>query len=328
MAMASAAPRSSLTRALVKVAVSTALMIFLLRKISLEELSAVVGRLDVGLVVGAMLCFFVSNVLGAYQWHLLLRSSGIDLSFPRTFRFYFVGLFFNNFLPANIGGDAVKVYDVTRVGSSVYQVIAVTLLDRLLGIFSLCLMALVAAFGLMGTRGASPYGYYSIIFVGCMVPALGFYFYKPLGNWLRRVVLRIRPLSIDARATSIIDHLSPFKGRRGLVLRLVGLSLVIQTLRVATHILVGAGLGVALGTAVVAQFFVFVPLLSLAMIPPVTINGLGVREGLGIVLFASAGINRADAFTMEFLTYVISVVTSLVGFVFFLSRRGRGREAV
>jgi uncharacterized protein (TIRG00374 family) len=309
-------------RVIVKIAVSTALMVFLVRRISMTELLALLRELDVGVFAVAVGCFFISNVIGSYQWHELLRASGINLTFVQTFRFYFVGLFFNNFLPANIGGDAVKVYDVTRVGSSVYQVIAVTLLDRVLGIFSLCLLATVSAVFLITTQGASPYGYYMVVFVACMVPALGFYFFKPLGNLLRRIVLRIRPLSIDSRVTSILDHLSPFKGRRFLVFRLVGVSLLIQALRVTTHILVGVSLGVPVGVIIACQFFVFVPLLSLAMIPPITINGLGVREGLGIILLASAGLEQADAFTLEFLTYVVSVAVSLLGLFFFLSRRG------
>ena len=56
------------------------------------------------------------------------------------------------------------------------------------------------------------------------------------------------------------------------------------------------------------------------MIPPITINGLGIREGLGILLLAQAGINRADAFTIEFLTYLVSVSVSLLGLVFFIAR--------
>jgi len=178
---------------------------------------------------------------------------------------------------------------------------------------------------LVGRHGGVHHALYLCVFIACMIPALGFYFYRPLGNWLRRSVLRMHALSINARATAIIDHLSPFRGRRALVTRLVLLSMVIQAMRVVTHILVGAALGIAMAPLIVAQFFVFIPLLSLAMIPPVTINGLGIREGLGILLFAEAGIARTDAFVLEFATYLISVVVSLLGLAFFVARRGRPR---
>jgi uncharacterized protein (TIRG00374 family) len=316
-----AASRGGIWRLALKLVVSAGFMVFLLRRTPPAELARLLRGLDLSLFSTAVGVFFLSNVLGALQWHVLLAASGIMLSFPRTFRFYFVGLFFNNFLPANIGGDTVKVWDVARVGSSVYQVIAVTMLDRLLGIFSLCLLAVAAALYLAPRQPELPYVWYVVIFLACMVPGVGFYFFKPLGRWLRRVVLRIRPLSLDARITAIIDHLSPFKGRKALVIRLVWLSVLIQALRVVTHILVGMALGMRVDAMLVCQFFVFVPLLSLAMIPPVTINGLGIREGLGIVLFAGAGLAEADAFTMEFLTYVISVAVSLLGFLYFVGRR-------
>jgi len=286
----------------------------------LAELEALVRGMDRVLLATATAVFLVSNVAGWLQWHVLLRASGVELRRRDTFRFYFVGLFFNNFLPANIGGDVVKIYDVAKQGTDPYQVIAVTLLDRLLGVFSLCLLAAIAVVFLIPVAPAH-YLLYFGIFVACMIPALGFYFYRPLGNALRRGVVKLRPFAIDRRATSILNHLAPFKGQRRLVAQLVLFSVFIQALRVVTHVLVGMALGIDVDAVVLCQFFVFIPLLSLAMIPPITINGLGIREGLGIVLFAAAGVGRTDAFAMEFLTFIVSVVVSLVGLVFFVGRR-------
>ena len=308
----------------VKIVFTILLMAFLLRRISLTELEALLRGMDRVLLAGAVAVFFVSNVAGWLQWHVLLRAGGVTLPRRATFRFYFVGLFFNNFLPANIGGDVVKVLDVSRLGVDPYNVIAVTLLDRLLGVFSLCLLAVLADLVLIA-RTPAPYVAYLLIFIACMIPALGFYFIRPLGTALRRAVVKLRLFGIDRRASSVLNHLSPFKGERVLVSQLVMFSLVIQAMRVITHVLVGMALGIDVDAIVLCQFFVFIPLLSLAMIPPITINGLGIREGLGIVLFAAAGIGSTDAFAMEFLTFVVSVVVSLLGLLFFLSRRGRFR---
>lgn len=310
---------------LFKILVSAGLLIFLVSKISVEDLLVLVRTLDRTTIALAILVFFVSNVLGALQWHFLLIASGVRLTFLQSFRFYFVGLFFNNFLPANIGGDAMKIYDVSRIGSNVYRVTGVTLIDRFIGIFSLCLLAVIAVLLLTAFWPGGSVVAYLLVFLGCMAPLAGFYFIKPLGRLLRRLVALIRPLSVDKRAAWILDSLSEFRTRRWLILRLVLLSLIIQFLRVMTHVLAALALGVAIDAVVFGLFFVFVPLLSLAMIPPITINGLGVREGLGILLFSQAGIGRTDAFAIEFLTYLISVSISLFGFVFFMARK---RQAV
>ena len=66
---------------------------------------------------------------------------------------------------------------------------------------------------------------------------------------------------------------------------------------------------------------VFVPLLGLIMMLPITINGLGLREGVGILLFARIGFSEEEAFLMEFITYVVMVGISLIGGVLFLKRQ-------
>jgi uncharacterized protein (TIRG00374 family) len=260
-------------------------------------------------------------VLGGYQWHALLRSSGVRVPFHRTIRFYFVGLFFNNFLPASIGGDAIKVYDVSRIGSGVYQVVAVTMLDRIIGIFSLCLLATAVALGLMREPAAGALWPYVLVFIACMTPVVGLYFFKPLSRVVRWVVRALLPPNWGRGGSEILDHLSAFRARKPLIVSLMVLSIVIQAMRVVTHILAARALGLAFDPVAAGLFFVFVPLLSLAMIPPITINGLGIREGLGILLFAQAGIGRTDAFAIEFLTYAVSVAVSLLGLVCFIGRR-------
>jgi len=161
---------------------------------------------------------------------------------------------------------------------------------------------------------------YLLIFLGCMTPVIGLYFFKPISRILRWVVGLLRPLSWGRGGSSILDYLSEFKSRKLLILKLITFSLIIQSLRVCTHVLVAVSLGVHIDGVLAGAFFVFVPLLSLAMIPPITINGLGIREGLGILLLAQVGIGRTDAFAIEFLTYVISVIVSLFGLVFFIFR--------
>jgi len=317
---------SAPVRLLAKVLVSAGLLAFLFSKISVSQLFTLVRELDAGYMTAAVVLFLASNIIGGYQWHALLRSSGVRIPLHRTIRVYFVGLFFNNFLPASIGGDAVKVYDVSRIGSNVFQVVAVTMLDRIIGIFSLCLLAAVSVLALLKYRSMDTMWPYLVVFIACMIPAAGLYIVKPLGRSIRWVVRLLLPPSWGTRGSRILGYLGEFRSKKTLILGLMLLSVVIQTMRVVTHVLVALALGVRIDPVVGGLFFVFVPLLSLAMIPPVTINGLGIREGLGIVLFASAGIGKTDAFAIEFLTYAVSIVISLLGLAFFVGKRREGTE--
>lgn len=309
-----------------KIVVSLGLIIFLLSRISPGRLMTVIEDTRPVHLILALFVFFLSGLLGSFQWHMLLRADGIALPFSRTFRLYFVGLFFNNFLPANVGGDAVKIYDVSRIGNDPHQVFAITLLDRIIGITGLCLLAIAASLVLRG-RGKIPnLDIYLLIFAGCITPVIALTLNKRLSGAVKRLFGMITWWGLGSRFQAVFDHLGSFRRLRFLLLKLTMLALLVQFMRVATHVAVGGALGIPLTLDTGLSFFVFIPLLGLLMVLPISINGLGVREGMGIILFTQIGLLEEQALLVEFITYVIMVLVSLIGGLFFLQRHLTGNQ--
>ncbi|UCF06659.1 MAG: flippase-like domain-containing protein [bacterium] len=308
---------------LLKIVVSLGLIIFLLIKISPGKLVPHLASLNPLFIAVSLVVFFVSSLLGAVQWYILIRTGGIELSFPRALKLYFVGLFFNNFLPANVGGDAVKIYDVVRVGNDPYQVFAITLLDRIIGITGLCLLAIAASVSLIPIGATENLVVFMLIFIGCIAPVLALILNRRLSRGVRKLFGMIKLWGLGERFNAIFEHLGSFRHLRTLLLRLLLLALVVQFLRVATHIFVGRALGIEVTSWNFVHFYVFIPLLGLIMVLPISINGLGVREGTGILLFTRIGFSEERALLMEFLTYVVMVVVSLIGGIIFLGRHLR-----
>jgi uncharacterized membrane protein YbhN (UPF0104 family) len=93
------------------------------------------------------------------------------------------------------------------------------------------------------------------------------------------------------------------------------------------HALVAHALGLQVP---LLYFFLFVPLLAVIVSLPISFNGIGVREGAGIVLFGLVGVGRAQAFSFQFLTYLVMVAVSMLGGLVFLvripQRRARARQ--
>jgi uncharacterized protein (TIRG00374 family) len=305
---------------LIKIVISAGLLVFLLTKISPERLLPVLQGMNWPYLMIAFSVFFLSALLGSYQWYQLLGAGGIDITFGRTFRLYFVGLFFNNFLPANIGGDAVKIYDVSRIGNDPYQVFAITLLDRVIGITGLCLLAVTGSLILIGKGGIEELPIYLIVFIGCIVPVFALALNRRISGQVKKMFTMITWWGLGERFGSIFEHLGEFRRLRALLGRLTLLALGVQFLRVCTHIAVARALGVAITPDRFLYFFVFIPLLGLLMVLPISINGLGVREGTGVLLFARIGLLEEEALLMEFMTYVVMVTVSLLGGVLFLAR--------
>jgi hypothetical protein len=94
-------------------------------------------------------------------------------------------------------------------------------------------------------------------------------------------------------------------------------ALVVQVMRIGVHVLFARALGLRVDTA---YFFLFVPLLAVIVSLPISLNGIGVREGAGMVLFGLVGLDKASAFALQFGTYLIAVGVSLIGGLVFLAR--------
>ncbi len=301
--------------------VSAGLIIFLFSRKSPGDLAPYLKNMDPVLLVFAVAIFFSSSLLGALQWYILLKAADVVLPFGKTFRLYFTGLFFNNFLPANIGGDAVKIFDVVRTGNDPHKVFAVTLLDRVFGITGLCLLALIASLFLYARDSVAYNWLYIVIFLSCLVPVFLLALNRRVSRSVRAILGKIGLWGIGDRIDQVLTHLGNLRNLRSMSFKLIILTLLIQSLRVATHIFVGRALGIDIVGWANIHFFVFVPLLGLVMTLPISINGLGVREGAGVVLFMQIGIGEELAVLMEFITYIVQVAVSLLGGIFFILRK-------
>ncbi len=136
MSGAPEARRSRGSRALLllaKAGLSAALMVWLFRRIPIAELGESLRHASGEWLAAAALLLVFSNLVGSYQWHRLLDMAGIRIPFWKTCAYFHVGLFFNNFLPANIGGDIARVLDAARHGPTRVTAFATVLMDRLIG---------------------------------------------------------------------------------------------------------------------------------------------------------------------------------------------------
>src|SRR5215467_12770971 len=115
--MPSEKPPTSLTRRLVltgiKLAVSIALLIFLFSRpgIDVTKLWASARQASLAWMTIAIGFYAVSILVMVWRWGLLLEAQDVDMPFPKLFGSMSVALFFNNFLPSNIGGDVVRISD-------------------------------------------------------------------------------------------------------------------------------------------------------------------------------------------------------------------------
>jgi len=300
-----------------KVAVSVLLFAWLLGRVDWSAIGPTLGHATPFWIAASAGLLFASHLLASWQWGRLLRAAGIGLPFWKVVAYYHVGLFFNNFLPANVGGDLARTLDASRTGSSRATSLSTVLLDRLIGTVALGGVAVVTTIPAIDHfHLAAAYGGVLGFFVLAVIMLRAVLEPRVLAG-LERVLARIGLGRFSPALDELSARLAAFRGQRRLLLGLLAIALFVQVMRIGVHVLFARALGLHVPAA---YFFLFVPLLAVIVSLPISLNGIGVREGAGILLFGMVGLDRSNSFALQFGTYLVAVGVSMLGGLVFLIR--------
>ena len=300
-----------------KLLVSCGLIFYLTRQIDLEGLGTAFVHLRLWLAAAAVMSFVLSNFLGAVQWYLLLRAQGLEISFRQALVFYHVGVFFNNVLLGNIGGDALRIYDVQRLTGAASAGVAATFMDRFIGLFSTCSLALAAYPLIAHTQGVWLTSVLVPVWLG-LIALASVGLSRRLGGFLEDRILPFLPQRLGDLGRHLRGRIVVYRHRGRLLLGIWTISLTVQFCRILVYFLAGLALGMAPG---LLYFVCFQPVAAVLAALPVSVGGLGVRENTLVTLFRSVGIQQEVSTAMSLLGYLTGIVASLVGGVAFVLRR-------
>ena len=312
--------RFKLPLLVLKVLLSVLLFAYVVAKVSPGHVWATMRNADPGLLLLAAGLFLFSSLVGSWLWGRLLRAQGVAIPYSKAASYYFVGLFFNNFLPSNVGGDITRISDASKHADRMTSVFSATLMERLIGVVSIGFLAVVASFAALSRLHLVAVAWTTL---AVFLIALGLFvsvFYRGALEFLERPFRALGWTRIARGLGRLLDDLHGFRTERGALFVVFLASTVVQISRIVVHYIVGLALGVKIS---VAYYFLFVPVLAALISLPISLNGIGVREGAAVVLFQMAGLSREQSFAIPFLTYVIAVLISLLGGLIFVSRTPR-----
>jgi uncharacterized protein (TIRG00374 family) len=305
-----------------KIIISLGLVGFFLQRIEWGEIELALSSASLSFWILAVLLFLASNLLGAFQWGELLRIQDIRLPVRKVVGLYFVGVFFNNFLVSNIGGDAVRIYDLKRLTGQGLAGFAATFLDRFIGLFTLICFSIVAyalSPGLWGMALWMPILLLAILLLAVLI----FGFSRRMSNIVVRFARRMLPLRLVEFLENVREGFLLYRHAYSMILRVALLASCVQLSRIAVYYSVGHALGQSVPFG---YYVVFIPLIAIVAAIPVSFGGIGVRENMGVLLFGRVGMGDASALAVMFLGYLAGIVASLAGGILFVVRRSSVSE--
>jgi uncharacterized protein (TIRG00374 family) len=300
-----------------KLLVSGGLLYWLLAQSNLTTFANILQRTEVWLFVLAAGFFLLSNALGAFQWFLLLRGQALVVSLRQAVVFYWVGVFFNNVLLGNIGGDAMRIYDMRRLTGETSRAAAATFMDRFIGLFSTCCLALGACVFVSEVRRPGVVTMLVPVFIA-LIFLLAIGLSRQLGYLVQRVLHRLLPSRVAGILQELRQNIVVYRHKAPLLVGVWTVSLGVQFSRILVYWAAGAAVGIEVGL----RYFVgFQPVAAIIAALPISIGGLGVREGVLVELFGGIGVEESLAFSTSILGYAAGILASLFGGVAFVIRR-------
>ena len=313
------APRSGwrLALAWVKAAVSVGLLWVLFTAYDLGDSISRIAAIDQWSLAFAALAIPASVLLVTLRWRIVLASLGEQIAPGPVFAMVMIGLFFNQVLPSNLGGDAMRIWRLCRRGVRAGHAVGSVMLDRVVAMVGLALLVLATlplAAGLIAdTTILAAFGLFILAVVVGLAVLLG----------LDRVILMARPVLparlVGALSALAVDSRTVLLDRRRTA-GIVALSVCNQLLIVLLIAVLARGLGIR---AEPLSFLVLIPPVLLATMLPLSFAGWGVREGAMVALLGAVGVAPGEALALSVAFGLLILLGSLPGGVVWLATDSR-----
>lgn len=293
------AEQSRRLKFIVRAGLSALIVGALAYKISWSSLGRVFGQMDMVLTTIAFVLLNVGQSVSSWRWKTIAEPLGFRETYSRYRALYYIGSFFNLFLPTSVGGDAVRAWMLARTKRERWPAIGSVIADRVAGVTAMLMMACAAT---LAPMGESPW----------WVPVLP---WGILGCLFLTMALLPRLAGYSQKTQALVDALGWSNGRRGTWWSAIGLSFIVQGLATFQVILIGFALGLPVPWY---SYLVVVPLVTLLTMVLPSLNGIGVREGGLVLLLAPFGVSTEQALALGLGWFALSVGVGLVGGMFYL----------
>ena len=286
----------------------------------------------------ALIFFVLAVITNALKWHILLRAQGIPVPLGAVTNYTFVGFFFNNFLPANIGGDVMRGFGLARYTEQSAEAAVSVVVDRIIGLLAFMFTAVVAALIAVNVVPVAQSGtdeallaknlaqieIVAIIGMLVIIAAFAVMLSQRLRQLIGKIVARfLKPLLPLYQRLS--DAFGAYRHQYTALLGAFAVGVVTVLLTGVVDIAIVAGLH---GQIPPIYIFLLNPIIAIALIVPISIGGLGTGSVLYVYFYGLVGVPETLAFALSLVKQAVVYLGSLPGGGLWLRRRERVRDQV
>jgi uncharacterized protein (TIRG00374 family) len=275
-----------------------------------REIGLQILRIELIYIILIVAVNVIDRGLMTFKWSLLLRGRGIRLPFIRGMIIYCASALWGLFLPTTVGSDAIRAYSTSRAGLDSREVVASIIIERFLGFLSALLLAILSLVLLthLGNLG-DQVKFVWLLAGGMLLVAILLFVIsvskKAFNLFHDRILHRFRNNRIAQKLREFHETYRFFVIDRQNLAVFFGLTFGEQLLPIFDMWLIARGMGIEVG---ILYFAAVLPLALLISRIPISIDGIGVFEGVLIVLLSLAGLSAAQAVAIAIVGRILQTI--------------------
>lgn len=298
---------------LLKLGVSLGLLAILLFTLDLPTIAGILAHSNLYLVAAAIGVVFLFFVVSTFKWQMLLSHTDSTASYWELLRLNLLGQFYNMIVPGQVGGEVVKGVRLRRFNVSTEHAAVSVLADKATGLLALLLLGLCGLALSSGATQADRIFLPWVVLLTVLLAGLTGFLLTGRGLSLITRVSEVLRLSRINAVQKVIHRLHSIKAQhrdwRSLC-SLLGLSFAAQAIVGTLNLLICLSLGISLQLPVV-MWVAAVVLMAQAL--PISVAGLGVREGMYVYMLVQLGVSAQNALAVSLLIFVAQLSMALLG---------------
>lgn len=302
---------------ILKFGLTTALIYWLLSGFDYRSLSDSFSKVSIFVIFFAIGTHLLAFFLGGLRWWIMLRSTNVSVSLTNILPSYYLGLFFNNILPTSTGGDVVRLLHLKIRGLSAKVLLASTIADRVIGLVMVLSMGVVCIFFSPDIKLERDALVYVLVIVLSIVSGVALIFSSWFGSPLARWQNRYRNTRIRRGLLEVAALCHSYRSKLGFVLLAAVIALVMQSLIIFAYFLLGQNIGVQLS---LATYFAVIPVVFIVANLPISVGGLGVREGILVGMLITLHVDKQLAVSLSLLYLAVLWLSTAPGAAVLLTR--------
>lgn len=301
---------------LLKIIVSLFLLAYVIKLIDWNNAISAVKHANVNFLLLALVLIMIERMVSVFKWCLLLRVKSAGVTFWRLFIINYIGSFWGLVLPSSVSVDIVRGYYLSRALADAPLAVSSVIADRVMGLLSLVFLGCCGAWTAGDRFGLA----YQRIGVGALalLSMLGVFLiqYEPFIKWVdRHVIQRLTVWNLNQHLKKWLKSCLQYREFPGTMILVFLLSVLVQVIRVLMFYVVALSFDVQVPAI---YYFIFIPLIMLLIMLPISIGGFGIREGSFVGFFSLIGMGSADAFVVSFTVSLLTTLTTACGGLIYL----------